>query len=390
MMGNYHARCGAGEKPEVETPEAYLSLSCTIPNFVKILAYARSFGIGITPILQSLEQIKNMYKDEWGVIVDNCNELLYLGSITHMDTLEYMSKLLGKGTFDKRTTGRTRGRQGSSSENFDVVGRELMTADEIRQLKKENCLLVIGGRSPFYSEKYDYTKHPNYRYTSDGNHSYSYHYTPEPPSEEKKVHLYYEDEKALAATQEAVVEPSERVNIEIEETQLVIDPQIILREMTAKFPELQPISDELLSDGELSPESEKNFLEALLAEDEEVESRIDSFMEPSEETKEFLASMDKDLPELEDNPVVMINTIGRIMMELEPMTDDMYGEEEAASTEELVQAQSEETVEEILMDEDSEVSDLDEINEDIYSNVEELKNLIGADPAFKELLEETA
>ena len=69
-----------------------------------------------------------------------------------------------------------------------------MTADEIRQLKKENCLLVIGGRSPFYSEKYDYTKHPNYRYTSDGNHAYSYHYTPEPPPEEKKTHPHSEDE----------------------------------------------------------------------------------------------------------------------------------------------------------------------------------------------------
>ncbi len=76
--------------------------------------------------------------------------------------------------------------------------------------------------------------------------------------------------------------------------------------------------------------------------------------------------MDKDLPRLEDNPIVLLNTIGRIMRELEPMTDDMYGEEEAASTEELVQAQSEETVEEILMDEDSEVANLDEINEDIF------------------------
>lgn len=364
--------------------------TCTIPNFVKILAYARSFGIGITPILQSLEQIKNMYKNEWGVIVDNCNELLYLGSITHMDTLEYMSKLLGKGTFDKRTTGRTRGRQGSSSENFDVVGRELMTADEIRQLKKENCLLVIGGRSPFYSEKYDYTKHPNYRYTSDGNHAYSYHYTPEPPPEEKKTHPHSEDENTPAVVPEVAVEPSERAKIEIKETRLVSDPQIILRELTAKFPELQPVSDEILSDGELSPESEKNFLEALLAEDEEVESRMDSFMEPSEETKEFLANMDKDLPRLEGNPIVLLNTIGRIMRELEPMTDDMYGEEEAASTEELVQAQSEETVEEILMDEDSEVANLDEINEDIFSTVENLQNLIGDDPAFKELLEETA
>ena len=68
--------------------------TCTIPNFVSILAYARSLGVGITTILQSLDQIKNMYKDEWGVIIDNSNSLLYLGKVTNMDTLEYLSKLL--------------------------------------------------------------------------------------------------------------------------------------------------------------------------------------------------------------------------------------------------------------------------------------------------------
>ena len=343
--------------------------TCTIPNFVKILAYARSFGIGITPILQSLEQIKNMYKDEWGVIVDNCNELLYLGSITHMDTLEYMSKLLGKGTFDKRTTGRTRGRQGSSSENFDVVGRELMTADEIRQLKKENCLLVIGGRSPFYSEKYDYTKHPNYRYTSDGNHAYSYHYTPEPPPEDNP---HGEDE----IQEETKVEPSDRAHIEVEETKLIDDPQTILRELTTKFPELQPVSDELLNDGELTPEGEEAFLESLLAEDREAESKVVAYMEVSEETRKFLDSMNQDLPHLEENPVVLINTLGRVARELQPMSDELYDEGEAASTEEQVQAEATE--------------DLDGINDDIFGEVEALKDLIGADPAFKELLEDTA
>jgi len=152
--------------------------TCTIPNFVKILAYARSFGIGIVPILQSLEQIKNMYKDEWGVIVDNCNVLLYLGSIAHMDTLEYMSKLLGKATFDKKTTGRTKGGKGSSSQNWDVVGRELLDASEIRKIPKEDCLLVVGGRNPFYSKKFDYTSHPNYIYTSDANPAFSYNHVP--------------------------------------------------------------------------------------------------------------------------------------------------------------------------------------------------------------------
>lgn len=142
--------------------------TCVIPNFVQILAYARSFGIGITVILQSLEQIKKIYEKEWGVVIDNCSTLLYLGSVSHMDTLEYMSKLLGKGTFDKKTSGRTFGKSGGSSQNFDKIGRELLDAAEIRKLPKEKCLFIVVGKDPFYSDKYDYTTHFNYRYTSDG------------------------------------------------------------------------------------------------------------------------------------------------------------------------------------------------------------------------------
>lgn len=366
--------------------------TCTIPNFVKILAYARSFGIGITPILQSLEQIKNMYKDEWGVIVDNCNELLYLGSITHMDTLEYMSKLLGKGTFDKRTTGRTRGRQGSSSENFDVIGRELMTPDEIRQLPKQNCLLVIGGRSPFYSEKYDYPSHPNYRYTSDGNHTYSYHYTPEMPTEEQKnPHGEDEPQENLGALQEAAeIKSSEQAHIEVEEVALIDDPKQILKDLTEKFDELQPLSDALLNDGELTTEQEDVFLEALLVKDEETESNIQAYMEVSEETKQYLENMEKSLPHLEDNPVVLLNHIGRVMREMEPLQDELFAEGDSA-TEEQMQAESEETAEEVLiMDEEVSAAELDEVKEDIFGEMEALQDLIGADPTFKELLEELA
>jgi type IV secretory pathway TraG/TraD family ATPase VirD4 len=159
--------------------------TCTIPNFVKILAYARSFGIGIVPILQSLEQIKNMYKDEWGVIVDNCSSFLFLGSIGHTDTLEYLSKRLGKATFDKRTLGHSYGSKGSSSRNFDVIGRDLMDSAELSKIPKSDCVLLVGGRNPFYSKKYEYTSHPNYRLTSDGDKQNSYCYTPSEPIAEE-------------------------------------------------------------------------------------------------------------------------------------------------------------------------------------------------------------
>ena len=138
-----------------------------IPNFENILSYARSFGIGISIILQSLDQIKEMYEKSWGTVLDNCSVMLYLGGIRHADTLEYISKLLGKGTFDKKTTSRSKGRQGSFNTNYDKFGRELMDASEIQRMKKDNCLLFISGYQPYLSRKFDYTSHKNYKYTSD-------------------------------------------------------------------------------------------------------------------------------------------------------------------------------------------------------------------------------
>lgn len=242
--------------------------TCTIPQFVKILAYARSFGIGIVPILQSLEQIKNMYKDEWGVIVDNCNTLLYLGSITHMDTLEYMSKLLGKGTFDKKTTGRTRGKSGSSSQNFDVIGRDLMDTAEIRKLPKTNCLFVVGGRNPFFSEKYDYSTHPNYKYTSDGNKSYSFDYLPpEAPKSARQIETEEnnrnnEKQKQIADRVNAIME---HVNNSAEEIQMSFNAQNLLNCMGQAFAHLTPIRDELINtdDGSEKSIDEEMLLAAL-------------------------------------------------------------------------------------------------------------------------------
>ena len=370
--------------------------TCTIPNFVKILAYARSFGIGITPILQSLEQIKNMYKDEWGVIVDNCNELLYLGSITHMDTLEYMSKLLGKGTFDKRTTGRTRGRQGSSSENFDVVGRELMTPDEIRQLPKGNCLLVIGGRSPFYSEKYDYPSHPNYRYTSDSNHAYSYHYTPEPPPEEKKqLHVEADPQPDL--------QPDEQAYVETEEINLIHDPSQILKIITDKFQELQPMPDEMMNGEELLSSEQQDALFEKLLQNEEAESRINDFMTVSEETKEYLENLENGKSTLIESPIDLLNHAGRIVRELSPLPDEAYVDENLSYTKEQAQADSLETIVQVIEentpddepeiemeDEGTIAAGLEDILGDIMEELNGIKDSIDLNPDFKEQLETPA
>ena len=261
--------------------------TCKVPNFTKILAYARSFGIGITPILQSLEQIKNMYEKEWGVIVDNCNTLLYLGSITHIDTLEYMSKLLGKGTFDKRTTGRTKGRSGSSSQNEDVVGRELMDSAEIRKLPKTDCLFIVGGRDPFYSEKYDYTSHPNYQYTSDANKKYSYHYTPTQPSETKRKQ---EEQKEVVS-----LTPSENAHVEIKRIEMNTSQKEQLSRITKSIHTLEPIPDEemIVDDGENSQELEEKMLEYIMDSEESTvtEEELKDIIESTvEDIDSFLSS----------------------------------------------------------------------------------------------------
>ena len=106
MMGNYHARCGAGEKPEVETPEAYLSLFGQIPQFDKLIATIRSREISASIILQSQSQLKAMYKDSADTILGNCDTTLFLGG-KEKTTLKEMSELLGKETIDLYNTSET-------------------------------------------------------------------------------------------------------------------------------------------------------------------------------------------------------------------------------------------------------------------------------------------
>lgn len=167
-----------------------------IPNFENILSYARSFGIGISIILQSLDQIKEMYEKSWGTVLDNCSTFLYLGGIRHADTLEYISKLLGKGTFDKKTYSRTKGRQSSSSTSYDKIGRELLDPSEIQRMNKGKCLLFVSGYQPYMSRKFNYTKHKNYKFTSDGNKRYLYRYeTPKEAEEKQERAVQYNRQK---------------------------------------------------------------------------------------------------------------------------------------------------------------------------------------------------
>lgn len=166
-MGNYHARCGAGEKPEVETPEAYLSLFALPDEFDKLLSTMRSRQIFVSIIIQNLAQIKALYKDSWESIVGNCDELYYLGG-NEQSTHKFMSEYLGKETLDTNTYGKSTGRSGNYSTNYQQTGRELLTADEVRLLDNDYALLFIRGERPIFDKKYDILKHPNIKYTKDG------------------------------------------------------------------------------------------------------------------------------------------------------------------------------------------------------------------------------
>lgn len=133
----------------------------TIPRYLEMLAYVRGLNVGIVTGLQSLSQLKKVYKDNWETALDCCDYVLFLGSRSK-ETLEYMMNMLGKKTWYKRSSGRTYSKQGSSSTNWDIVGRELAYVDEIARMKAGTCILLVSGLRPFASNLYDVTKHPRY------------------------------------------------------------------------------------------------------------------------------------------------------------------------------------------------------------------------------------
>ena len=124
MMGNYHARCGVGEKPEVVTPEAYLSLFGQIPKFDKLIATIRSREISASIILQSQSQLKTIYKDAAETILGNCDTMLFLGG-KESSTLKEISETLGKETIDLYNTSDTRGQSRSYGMNYQKTGKDM-------------------------------------------------------------------------------------------------------------------------------------------------------------------------------------------------------------------------------------------------------------------------
>lgn len=133
-------------------------------DFCSLLSTMRSREISSVIIIQNMAQIKALFKETWETIPGNCDTLVYLGG-NEQGTHKYISELLGKATIDKRSNGETRGRQGSASRNFDVVGRELLTPDEVRKMSNKKCLVFIRGQDPVIDEKYVPFDHPKFSET---------------------------------------------------------------------------------------------------------------------------------------------------------------------------------------------------------------------------------
>ena len=139
-----------------------------IPNMEKLVATIRSREISACIILQAQSQLKALYKDSAETIVGNMDSLIFLGG-KEQTTLKTMAETLGKETIDTYNTGESRGRDISHSLNYQKLGKELMSVDELSVMDGRKCILQLRGVRPFLSDKYDITRHPNYQYLSDAN-----------------------------------------------------------------------------------------------------------------------------------------------------------------------------------------------------------------------------
>ena len=139
-----------------------------IPNLEKLMATIRSREISACLVLQAQSQLKALYKDNMDTIIGNCDSSLFLGG-KEETTLKSWSALLGKETIDMYNTSVTKGTQESHGQNFQKLGKDLMSMDELAVMDGGKCLLQVRGVRPFLSRKYDITKHPNYKYLSDFN-----------------------------------------------------------------------------------------------------------------------------------------------------------------------------------------------------------------------------
>lgn len=290
-----------------------------IPNFISLLAYARSFGVSICPIIQSVDQLKAMFKDEWGVVIDNCNSLLYLGGIKHEDTLKYISALCGKTTYDKKTFNRTKGRQGSVSWNNDYVGVDLMNTDQISNMPKDECLLFVTGRPAFHSKKLDFSRHPNYLLTSDGNSQYQFDYVPQPAPWEKDKELTHGEDELREVVTEKIRATIERVNRDADTIEVRSNFAEIINRVSRAWSHMAIVSNDTL----IVPDGEDVAIDLTAALGFEDDERLDALLiERDERVSDTIqrigGEIETDGIELITDPVAIAKTVVETATHLAP------------------------------------------------------------------------
>jgi len=137
-----------------------------IPKLEKLMATIRSREISACLVLQAQSQLKALYKDNADTITGNCDSMIFLGG-KEKGTLKEIEEMLGKETIDTFNAGESRGRETSHSLNYTKLGKALMSMDELSVMNGSKCVLQLRGVRPFLSDKYDITRHPNYKYLSD-------------------------------------------------------------------------------------------------------------------------------------------------------------------------------------------------------------------------------
>ena len=184
MTGNCHVRCGAGENSEIISKN-YLSLFGEIPQFEKLIATIRSREISASIILQAKSQLKAIYKDNADTIEGNCDTMLFLGG-KEKSTLKEISESLGKETIDSFNTSTNRGQSESYGMNYQKLGKELKSQDELAVMDGGKCILQVRGVRPFFSDKFDITRHKQYPMLLDDN-----------PEMGFNIEKYVSDQKAM-------------------------------------------------------------------------------------------------------------------------------------------------------------------------------------------------
>ena len=144
-----------------------------IPNLEKLIATIRSREISACLVLQARSQLKSIYKDNADTIIGNCDSQIFLGG-SEPTTLKELTEALGKETIDTFNTSDTRGNSPSYGTNYQKLGKELMSRDELAVMNGSKCILQLRGVRPFLSDKYDLTQHPNYKYTADFDKKYTF------------------------------------------------------------------------------------------------------------------------------------------------------------------------------------------------------------------------